>query len=440
MVKEDYAARGLVPLYQNPSFLYPTGMKGLDVIIQTGISIAFLLQYYGIGLLYGKKPTPALKLYKRMVLCFVAVTGASAAHLLANGWLFNLHITNFSRLFIMYEHERHAAAQTAFSLSYIAVNTALDLLNPAWFLLLFPPIIIELIRMEDIPISRLQLRLKNLTLTVGVLCVVFYIIFPLLQTLNDFGFLAAGSLPARTLTFFYRFVSVIFFIMYAFFVAWAVHACKVRILTPFPFIQKVFYRVMRIAGIICGWIFIGSIPTLLHNFDIPVGVCAVFLSRSVPFPFYEDLMLYGLFAAAGLYVLHHQAQQRFNGAHTEDQNAPVQPMRVCRNDTAADTAASKTAAKGFDTAHGVTGNAFIIEETDEIKQRYRRFFIEQGLTEREADVAVLIAFAKSNKEIAVELNIAYNTVKNHIANVYKKTGAHNRFDLARFANTGIAVV
>ena len=107
-------------------------MKGLDVIIQTGISIAFLLQYYGIGLLYGKKPTPALKLYKRMVLCFVAVTGASAAHLLANGWLFNLHITNFSRLFIMYEHERHAAAQTAFSLSYIAVNTALDLVIPAW--------------------------------------------------------------------------------------------------------------------------------------------------------------------------------------------------------------------------------------------------------------------------------------------------------------------
>ena len=415
-------------------------MKGLDVIIQTGISIAFLLQYYGIGLLYGKKPTPALKLYKRMVLCFVAVTGASAAHLLANGWLFNLHITNFSRFFIMYEHERHAAAQTAFSLSYIAVNTALDLLNPAWFLLLFPPIIIELIRMEDIPISRLQLRLKNLTLTVGVLCVVFYIIFPLLQTLNDFGFLAAGSLPARTLTFFYRFVSVIFFIMYAFFVAWAVHACKVRILTPFPFIQKVFYRVMRIAGIICGWIFIGSIPTLLHNFDIPVGVCAVFLSRSVPFPFYEDLILYGLFAAAGLYVLHHQAQQRFNGETAEDRNEPVQTMHGCRNDAAADTAAEKAAAKGFDTAHGVTGNAFVAEETDEIKRQYRSFFIEQGLTEREADVAVLIAFAKSNKEIAVALHIAYNTVRNHVSNVYIKTGAHNRFDLARFANAGIATL
>ena len=34
-------------------------MKGVDVIIQTGISIAFLLQYYGIGLLYGRNFAPA---------------------------------------------------------------------------------------------------------------------------------------------------------------------------------------------------------------------------------------------------------------------------------------------------------------------------------------------------------------------------------------------
>ena len=416
-------------------------MQGLDVIIQTGISIAFLLHYYGIGLLYGRNPAPALKLYKRMVLCFIAVTGSSAVNLLLSSWLFNLPITDFSRLFVMYKGEPAFSTGSCLTGVYIAVQLLFNVINSAWFLLLFPSIIIELIRMEDIPISRVQLRLKNLTLTVGVLCILFYTVFPLLQTLNGFGFLAEGSFHARTLAFFYQFVSVVFFTMYALFAAWAIHACKVRVLTPFPFIQKVFYRVIRIAGLICGWVFIGSIPTLLHNYDMPVGIFAVFLYRSVPFPFYEDLMLYGLFAAAGLYVLHHQAQQRFNGTNAENRTAPVQTMQACRHDTAAEMngAAGKAAADGFGTETFATGNAFIIEETDAIKQRYRQFFIEQALTEREADVAVLIAFAKTNKEIASELDIAYNTVKNHIANVYKKTGTHNRFELARYANAGVSV-
>jgi len=415
-------------------------MKGLDVIIQTGISIAFLLQYYGIGLLYGRNPEPVLKLYKRMVLCFIVVTGSRTVDLLVSSWLFNVSIAHFSRLFTMYEGESAFITGNYITGLYLALKLLYNVINPGWFLLFFPSIIIALICREGIPISRLQLRLKNLTLAVGCLCVVFYAAFPLLQTLNDLGFLAERSFFARLLAFSYQFVTVIFFTMYVFFAAWAVHACKARVLTPFPFIQKIFYLVMRIAGCICVWIFMSSIPMLLHGLGIAVNLFRGFQSRSVPFPFYEDLMLYGLFAAAGLYVLHHQAQQRFNGETAEDRNAPVQTMHGCRNDAAANTAASKTAAKGFDTAHGVTGNAFIIEETDEIKRQYRRFFIEQGLTEREADVAVLIAFAKSNKEIAVALHIAYNTVRNHVSNVYIKTGAHNRFDLARFANAGIATL
>lgn len=33
----------------------------------------------------------------------------------------------------------------------------------------------------------------------------------------------------------------------------------------------------------------------------------------------------------------------------------------------------------------------------------------------------------------------YANLFDHIANVYKKAGTHNRFDLARFANTGINI-
>ncbi|MGP1455040.1 MAG: LuxR C-terminal-related transcriptional regulator [Treponema sp.] len=406
-------------------------MKGLDVLIQTGISIAFLLHYYGIGLLYGSKPDPALKLYKRMVLCFIAVTGSRAIDLLLSGWLFNLPITDFSRLFVQYKGEPVLITGSSITGLYIVLKLLLTVMNPACFLLLFPPIIIALIRMEGIPISRLQYQLKNMTLAVGSLCAVFYVIFPFLQNVNSLGLLTEGSLLAHMLAVSYRFVSVIFMVMYALFFAWAAHACKVQVLTPFPFIQKVFYRVIRIAGLICGWICIDSVPTLLHNFKIPIGVFTVFLHRSVPFPFYEDLLLYGLFAAAGLYVLNTHAKKRFNSLPSGYQ---TERAHIRQNNAPADTAAEKVGANGI-----ATGNAFIMEETDEIKRQYHSFFIEKGLTEREADVAVLIAFAKSNKEIALALDIAYNTVKNHIANVYKKTGTHNRFDLARFANAGITL-
>ncbi|MEL3907121.1 MAG: LuxR C-terminal-related transcriptional regulator [Treponema sp.] len=390
-------------------------MRGLDVIVQTGISIMFLLQYHGIVLLYGRLRLPVLRAYKRLLLCFMAVTGARAAHLLVSGWFFNLHITEFSRLFTLYENERHIAAHSFTTVLYIAIHTLLDLLNPGWLLIFFPPLILALIRLERIPISRLQKRLKNVTVIAGGVCTAFYTIFPLLQTLSSLGFLAEGTFPARTLTFFYRFVSIIFFTMYALFVAWAVHACKVRVLTPFPFMQKVFYRVIRIAGVICAWIFISSIPVIPRAFGFSAGFLAILPQSSVPFPFYEDLMLYGLFAFSGLYVLHCEAREGFRTNSVKEQSA----------------------APAVDAADSPNSSPFIMEESEDKKQHYRSFFLDCGLTEREAEVAVLIALAKSNKEIAIELNIAYNTVKNHVANVYKKTGTHNRFELARFGSSSI---
>lgn len=192
-------------------------MQGLDVIIQTGISVTFLLQYYGIGLLYGRNPEPVLKLYKRMVLCFIVVTGSRTVDLLVSSWLFNVSIAHFSRLFTMYEGESAFITGNYITGLYLALKLLYNVINPGWFLLFFPSIIIALICREGIPISRLQLRLKNLTLAVGCLCVVFYAAFPLLQTLNDLGFLAERSFFARLLAFSYQFVTVIFFTMYVFF-------------------------------------------------------------------------------------------------------------------------------------------------------------------------------------------------------------------------------
>jgi len=48
------------------------------------------------------------------------------------------------------------------------------------------------------------------------------------------------------------------------------------------------------------------------------------------------------------------------------------------------------------------------------------------LSRRERQVLYLIVEGKTNKEIALNLNIAEQTVKNHIDNLYQKIGVHKR--------------
>ncbi len=62
-----------------------------------------------------------------------------------------------------------------------------------------------------------------------------------------------------------------------------------------------------------------------------------------------------------------------------------------------------------------------------------------GLTDREDDVARLVAQAKTNAEIAEELFLSAGTVKNHIASIQRKLGVRNRVGIAAWAwSTGRA--
>jgi DNA-binding NarL/FixJ family response regulator len=55
------------------------------------------------------------------------------------------------------------------------------------------------------------------------------------------------------------------------------------------------------------------------------------------------------------------------------------------------------------------------------------------LTQREQEVLRLVSQGKSNKEIASALNIAENTVKNHLKNILEKLHLENRVQAATFA-------
>ena len=51
------------------------------------------------------------------------------------------------------------------------------------------------------------------------------------------------------------------------------------------------------------------------------------------------------------------------------------------------------------------------------------------LTERETDIARLVAERKSNKEIASLLGISARTVTTHVANIFSKLGVSSRGEL-----------
>lgn len=57
----------------------------------------------------------------------------------------------------------------------------------------------------------------------------------------------------------------------------------------------------------------------------------------------------------------------------------------------------------------------------------------ETLSEREREVLALLAEGLSNEEIARELNIAVNTVRNHVRNILEKLGVRNRVQAAVYA-------
>ena len=89
------------------------------------------------------------------------------------------------------------------------------------------------------------------------------------------------------------------------------------------------------------------------------------------------------------------------------------------------------------TVRGVHGGEVFIQP--EIASRLLRDLLVpesapiEPLTEREREVAVLLAQGRSNREIAARLVLAEGTVKNHVSNILSKLQAENRTQAADIA-------
>ena len=55
--------------------------------------------------------------------------------------------------------------------------------------------------------------------------------------------------------------------------------------------------------------------------------------------------------------------------------------------------------------------------------------IEVNLTRREKEILSYLLDGKTNKEVSLILSISLNTVNNHVANIYEKSGVKNRVEL-----------
>jgi two-component system, NarL family, nitrate/nitrite response regulator NarL len=53
-----------------------------------------------------------------------------------------------------------------------------------------------------------------------------------------------------------------------------------------------------------------------------------------------------------------------------------------------------------------------------------------ALTAREAQIAKLVAEGRGNREIAAQLGITEQTVKNHLTSIFEKVGVNSRLQLA----------
>jgi DNA-binding CsgD family transcriptional regulator len=73
----------------------------------------------------------------------------------------------------------------------------------------------------------------------------------------------------------------------------------------------------------------------------------------------------------------------------------------------------------------------IIEETLSNKVNVNSIRQEFKLTRRETDILRRVLDGLKNTEIAMDFDISEQTVKDHLSNIYMKTGAKNRFALLR---------
>ena len=77
----------------------------------------------------------------------------------------------------------------------------------------------------------------------------------------------------------------------------------------------------------------------------------------------------------------------------------------------------------------IKSNSSNIKEKEVINKPQLKKEEEINLTKREKEILFYLLSGKTNKEVSIILKISLNTVNNHVANIYDKSGVKNRVEL-----------
>ena len=77
----------------------------------------------------------------------------------------------------------------------------------------------------------------------------------------------------------------------------------------------------------------------------------------------------------------------------------------------------------------IKSNSSNIKEKEIINKPQLKKEEEINLTKREKEILFYLLSGKTNKEVSIILKISLNTVNNHVANIYDKSGVKNRVEL-----------
>ncbi len=366
-------------------------LQFLGMLFNLVVVFSLLAQALAIRSRFGPLRHPLLRDYTR-VLVVMALT-------LLISFVINYFYSSFIQPWAELNRvslENMTLADIPFGHSLVLIPLALAqiIFSPMLIAAIVPSLFISLIEFELIPISSRQRHMARLSSTLNLACIALILALNIVLTtaLLLWGSAAHPFIRAlsRASVFFSAPVNVI---IYGSMILWAIHGFQTQVFKANPLIHKTTRIVLIFTSL---FLVLIAYQEAVHIFTPKLPrILEILACRDDLRAFSAHWLLCGVWGLAGIIVLLRSSPS---------QNASAVP--------------------GFGAADPATPP---LPNAESI----RAIFSSRGLSDRESQVALHVINGCANKEIAQLMDISYNTVKNHVANIFKKLGAGNRFELIR---------